>query len=195
MEINNLISLLSKLEGLKNNTRHSWTSSGRQESVAEHSWRLVMMAWLMRDKFPGINMDEVMLICLVHDWGEAITGDVPGFYKTDADERSEEEAVASLLAELTEKDRAILAPLFDSYTKLDTPEARLARALDMLEVVLQHNEADLSTWLPLEYALNQTYAEEACAEFPYLHALQQQAKEDSRQKLLAAGIDPDIPHL
>ena len=192
MDIKNLISLLSKLEGLKNNTRHSWTSTGRQESVAEHCWRLVMMAWLMRDQFEGINMDEVMLLCLVHDWGEAITGDIPSFYKSDQHDRTEEEAVDMLLAELPEKDQAILKPLFESFSRLDTPEARLARALDKLEVVLQHNDADLSTWLPLEYSMNQIYAEEACREFPYLFAIQQQAKSDSRQKLLEQGIDPDV---
>lgn len=187
-----MIDFLGKLEGLKNHTRHSWTSTGRRESVAEHSWRLTVMAWLMRDKFPGINMDDVILMCLTHDWGEAITGDVPSFYKTDNDELSEDEAVDSLLALMPAKDKERLAPLFDAFSRQTTPEARLARALDKLEVVLQHNEADLSTWLPLEYRLNQDYAESACREFPFLLELQQQLREDSRRKLEAAGIDPDI---
>lgn len=192
MDIQTLISFLGKLEGLKNNTRHSWTSTGRRESVAEHSWRLTVMAWLMRDKFPGINMDDVILMCLTHDWGEAITGDVPSFYKTDNDELSEDEAVDTLLADMPAIDRERLAPLFDAFSRQSTPEARLARALDKLEVVLQHNEADLSTWLPLEYKLNQDYAESACLEFPYLLELQQQLRMDSRRKLEEAGIDPDI---
>lgn len=193
MNIDTLINLLGKLEGLKNNTRHSWTSTGRRESVAEHTWRMTMMAWLLRDEFPDINMDEVILTCLVHDWGEAITGDVPSFYKTDNDEESEDAAVNSLLALLPEKDRLILAPLFDAFSKQSTPEARLARALDKLEVVLQHNEASLDTWLPIEYNLNQDYAESVCREFPYLQKLQARLREDSREKLVTAGIDPDLP--
>ncbi len=192
MDIQKLIEFLGILEGLKNNTRHSWTSKGRRESVAEHSWRLTVMAWLMRDQFPGINMDDVILMCLTHDWGEAITGDVPSFLKTDGDEASEDEAVESLLDLLPAKDKERLAPLFEAFSKQSTPEGRLARALDKLEVVLQHNEADISTWLPLEYRLNQTYAESSCREFPYLLELQQQLRKDSRRKLEAAGIDPDF---
>lgn len=191
MEIRTLLTFLSKLEGLKNNTRHSWTSTGRRESVAEHTWRMTTMAWLLRDNFPGIDMNQVMLMCLVHDWGEALTGDVPSFYKTADHDDAEDAAVEVLLADLPEKDRAELEPLFEAFNKQNTPEARLARALDKLEVVIQHNEADLSSWLTIEYELNQIYAEEICQEFPYLRELQQQVKEDSRQKLREAGIDPD----
>lgn len=194
MEIENLVAFLDKLEGLKNNTRHSWTSTGRRESVAEHCWRLCVMAWLLRDKFPGVDMDEVLLLCLIHDWGEALVGDVPSFYKTESDDLSEDEAVRLLLADLPLEDREILEPLFLSFSLQSTPEARLARALDKLEVVHQHNQADLSTWLPLEYRLNQDYAEEQCREFPYLLELQQKLRADSRQKLARAGFDPDADY-
>ena len=49
-----------------------------------------------------------------------------------------------------------------------TTEARLYRAIDKLEAVIQHNESDLSTWLPLEYSLNQTYGQENVVFSPYL---------------------------
>lgn len=39
-----LFEILAVAERLKCNTRHSWTSTGRRESVAEHSWRLALMA-------------------------------------------------------------------------------------------------------------------------------------------------------
>lgn len=195
MNIDNFLAFLTRLEGLKNNTRHSWTSTGRRESVAEHSWRLAMMAWLLRDQFPDIDMDQVLMMCLVHDWGEAITGDVPSFYKTTNDDDKEDAAVKMLLDELPAKDKEVLEPLFEAFNKQDTVEARFARALDKLEVVIQHNEAPLDTWLPIEYNLNQDYAESACLEFPYLHELQQKVREDSRQKLRDAGIDPDGDYL
>ena len=44
---NEFLSILSVAEKLKCNTRHSDTSSGRRESVAEHSWRLALMAMLL----------------------------------------------------------------------------------------------------------------------------------------------------
>lgn len=76
MEDRTLLDFLARAEKLKCNTRHSWTSSDRHESVAEHSWRLVLMAYLMKDEFPDTDIAKVMLMCAVHDLGEAVTGDI-----------------------------------------------------------------------------------------------------------------------
>ena len=46
---------------------------------------------------------------------------------------------------------------------LATPEARLYKAVDKLEAVIQHNEADIATWLPLEYDLNIAYGADEVA--------------------------------
>ena len=71
MEPKEFLAFLARLEKLKCNTRHSWTSSGRHESVAEHSWRLAMLAMLLRDALPEVDMDKVLRMCLIHDVGEA----------------------------------------------------------------------------------------------------------------------------
>ena len=62
MEPEKLIEFLGILEKLKCNTRHNWTTSGRRESVAEHSWRLAVMAFLLKDEFPELDMDMVLLM-------------------------------------------------------------------------------------------------------------------------------------
>lgn len=95
-----LIEFLGLIEALKCNTRHNWTTSGRQESVAEHTWRLAVLAMLMEPDFKDLDMNKVIRMCLIHDWGEAVTGDIPAFVKTDSDEEVEEEAIYSLLAKL-----------------------------------------------------------------------------------------------
>ena len=64
-----------------------------------------------------------------------------------------------------------------------TPEARLYKALDRLEALIQHNEADVSTWLPLEYELQQTYGMADCAFDPWLKALRQAVLRDSLKKI------------
>lgn len=71
MEHRAFIEFLNKIEKLKCNTRHSWTSTGRQESVAEHSWRLAVMAMLCEDEYPDLNISKVIKMCLIHDIGEA----------------------------------------------------------------------------------------------------------------------------
>ena len=94
------IDFLNKIGKLKCITRHSWTSSGRQESVAEHSWRLAVMAMLCADEYPNLDINKVIKMCLIHDFGEAITGDIPAFLKTAQNEIDEDIAVVTLLSDL-----------------------------------------------------------------------------------------------
>ena len=113
MEIRRLLDFLKTAEQLKCNTRHSYTSSGRLESVAEHSWRLALMAMLVGDEFPEMDMDKVIKMCLIHDMGEAITGDIPAFEKTDKDRKVENKRVEQLTDILPEPVRAEWKALFE----------------------------------------------------------------------------------
>ena len=182
MTARGFMDFLHVLERLKCNTRHGWTSTGRRESVAEHSYRLCAMAFLLRDEFPGIDMDRVLRMCIVHDWGEAVTGDIPSFLKTDADEATETDAVGGLTAMLPDK-KAGLDALFSELLALETPEAKLYKALDRIEAVIQHNEAPLDTWIELERTLNLEYGVADCAQFPFMAELREIAAEDTRRKL------------
>ena len=183
MEDRTLLDFLARAEKLKCNTRHSWTSSDRHESVAEHSWRLVLMAYLMKDEFPDTDIAKVMLMCAVHDLGEAVTGDIPAFEKTKADEQVEEKAVAGLFDALPEPYHAELTQLFAEMEERKTPEAKLYKALDKLEALIQHNEAKISTWLPLEYDLQMTYGSKECSFCTYMEHLRETVREDSRRKI------------
>lgn len=183
MEPKEFLAFLARLEKLKCNTRHSWTSSGRHESVAEHSWRLALIAFLMKDQIPGVDMDKVLRMCLIHDLGEAITGDIPSFEKSDANERTEAKAIDGLVASLPQPLSGELAALFAEMEARETPEAKVFKALDRMEAVLQHNEAPLETWIPLEYELNRTYGTEDAAPYPFLKALREQMCRDTEEKI------------
>jgi putative hydrolase of HD superfamily len=176
MDNHALLSFLSLAEKLKCNLRHSWTSSGRHESVAEHSWRLCLFSWLVRPEFPELDMDKVLLMCLFHDIGEAVTGDIPSFLKTSQHETDETEAIAGILKMLDPALSAQLTSLFAEMQEQKTKEARLFKTLDKLEAVLQHNEAPLETWIPLEYELNLTYGDENVREFPVLESFRDELK-------------------
>ena len=89
MEPEKLIETLAVAERLKDATRHCYTSRGRRESVAEHSWRITLMAYLVSDEFPEANLEKLMKMCLIHDLGEAFTGDIPTFEKSEKDEEKE----------------------------------------------------------------------------------------------------------
>lgn len=166
MKSKQILDFLRKLESLKCNIRHCWTSTGRPESVAEHSWRLAVFAYLVGFNIPNIDNEKLVIMSLVHDWGEAITGDIPTFAKTEKDRINERRAVKALLEMLDGKAKCELEKIFYELEENKSIEARICHALDQLEGILQHNESDLSKWLPLEYTLQLTYGKEEsrCAE-------------------------------
>ena len=100
MEAEKLLQALHVAERLKDTTRHCYTSGGRHESVAEHSWRMTLMAYFVSDEFPELDMNRVIRMCLIHDLGEAFTGDIPTFQKTGSDEQKEESLLLSWTASL-----------------------------------------------------------------------------------------------
>ena len=191
MKPEQLLEILAVAERLKCNTRHSWTSTGRHESVAEHSWRLTLTALLAADEFPDVEIDRVIRMCLIHDLGEAFTGDIPAFEKQRQDETHEAAVLARWVETLPEPLRTEWQSLYAEMEVLATPEAKLYKALDKLEAVIQHNEADIGTWLPLEYELNISYGADEVAWSDYLRRLKEAANAVSRRKIAAAR--PEIP--
>ncbi len=183
MEATKLLQILHQAERLKDTLRHSWTSHGRQESVAEHSWRMALFAYLLKDDFDGIDWNQVILMCLFHDFAESFTGDVPVFQKTQADEAHEEQALQGWLVSLSEPFQTELRALFQQMKEQKTPEARIMKAIDKLEVVDQHNLADLSTWIKLEWTLNLEHGASQTAEFAKLEELRRLMNEQTRNKL------------
>ena len=190
MEAKKLLEILSMAEQLKCRTRHCDTSSGRRESVAEHSWRVALMAMLMEDEFPDLDIDKVIRMCLIHDLGEAFTGDIPAFLKKSEDGEKEEAILERWVGDFPAPYNEEWLALLREMDALETDEARLYKALDKLEAVIQHNEAPISTWLPREYALNLTYADENVVFSPYLTALREAVRDETKAKIDANGGMP-----
>ena len=183
MEPQALLSALHVAERLKDATRHCYTSGGRHESVAEHSWRLALMAYWLRDEFPELDTDRVIRMCLIHDLGEAFTGDIPTFLKSAADETREEDLLFAWVDSLPEPFRTEMAALYREMAARQTPEAKLYKALDNLEAVIQHNESDLSTWSENEFSLNLTYGYDKAAWSPVLLALRDAVRAETEARI------------
>ena len=183
MEPRELLDMLHTAERLKDTTRHCYTSGGRRESVAEHCWRAALMAYFLKDEFPEADMDKVIRMCLIHDLGEVFTGDIPTFEKTQADGETEEALLHRWVAALPpELSRDMLA-LYEEMDARRTPEAKIYKAIDGLEAVIQHNESALDTWIPYEYELNLTYAADKVEFSPYLKQLRQALREETLRKI------------
>ena len=183
MKPSELLDILRVAEKLKCNTRHCFTSSGRQESVAEHSWRIALMAMLLAPEFPDADMNRVTRMCLIHDLGEAFTGDIPTFDKTDADARREDFLYESWVQTLPEGTKQEFLNLLTEMNAMETQEAKIYKALDKMEAVISHNESDIATWLPLEYDLQFQYGVENMKFSPYFQELKQEIDHWTREKI------------
>ena len=178
-----LLSILSVAEKLKCTTRHCYTSSGRHESVAEHSWRIALMAMLIGPEFPEADMTRVIRLCLIHDLGEAFTGDIPTFDKTAADTDQEDALFAQWVQTLPEETKQEFSGLLAELYAQETPAAQIYKALDKMEAVIQHNESDIGTWADHEYDLNLRYGYDKCAFSEYMTALRDEIKADTVKKI------------
>lgn len=183
MEAKTFLEIMKTMEKLKCNTRHSWTSNGRHESVAEHSWQLAMMAMLMKDEFPEADIDKVIHMCLIHDLGEAITGDIPSFDKNETHEETERKVLNDWVTTFPNPYRQHFLDLYEEMDALETIEAKLYKALDKLEAVIQHNQADINTWIPIEYELQYTYTTKQVEFSEYLKQLKAEIDQQTTEKI------------
>ena len=183
------LAIVHCIAGLKERTRHAWMTSGRQESVAEHSWRMALMAYFLRDEFPTADLIRVLLMALLHDMGEVFTGDIPTFEKTDADRAREHELRDEWIDALPAPYAAEIRSLFAEMDAMETVEAKIVKALDRMEAVITHNEGDPHTWLPLEYDLQRTYGVKEAAFTPVLKELRAEVNREVDEVI--AGLNKE----
>lgn len=183
MKAREFLEILHVAERLKDTTRHCTTTKGRIESVAEHSWRISLMAFLLRNEFPNVNISKVVDMCLIHDLGECFTGDIPTFKKTDKDRDMENTLLYEWVKSLPEDISKDMQLLYAEMDEQKTIEAKLYEALDKLEALIQHNEAPLTTWTENEYELNKEYAFDSVAFSDWLMDLRKEILNDTLYKI------------
>ena len=187
MDARTYLEILHTAERLKDTPRHCTTSLRRTESVAEHSWRLSLMALLLRHEFPEADIGKVTAMCVIHDLGECFTGDIPTFAKTDADRAGENMLLSQWLQTLPDEIAADLTALLHELQAQQTTEAKLCKALDKLEALIQHNESPLDTWSENEYTLNLSYAYDKVQFSEWLTALRNEIKNETLAKFTCEG--------
>lgn len=183
MEPRSFLEIMHLAEKLKDATRHSYTTNGRHESVAEHSWRIALMAYFLKDEFKEADMNKVIQMCLIHDLGEAFTGDIPTFNKNESHEKIEEELLFNWVKELPTPYNKEMLDLYQEMAERKSLEAKIYKALDSLEAVIQHNESPLSTWVELEYDLNLHYGNDKVAFSEFLTSLREEIRQDTLVKI------------
>ena len=190
-----IVDFLAFSARLKSEVRHSWLMDGRQESVAEHSWQLAMFALVAHVHLEEpIDLLRTLKMVVIHDLMEAEVGDVPFFADSTLRREKllrEREAAQRIRERLGDPVGVEIFELFEEYEAGHTREAQFVKALDNLEVQLQHNLADSATWQPIEYELVYTKMDRHCAHDAFLRALCAAIKTDAEQKMILAGVDID----
>ena len=153
--IEGILTFIGEAERLKNVLRSAWTSTGRQESTTDHSWRLCLLAMMLERDLGDVDFPRVLKMAVVHDLGEALGGDVPAPLASSAPDKHarEREDLLTLTAALPHDLRDELLELWDEYGAAETPEARLVKGLDKLETIIQHNQGENPPWLDYDFNL------------------------------------------
>jgi putative hydrolases of HD superfamily len=179
VQIEGILEFLRAAERLKTVTRSGWTSVGEQESVAEHTWRLCLMALVLYGRSGDADVGRLLKICLIHDLGEAIRGDVPAPDQLEGDAKAAEERadLLQLIEPLPEALRIEILELWDEYEAGSSREGRLAKGLDKLETILQHTQGKNPP--DFDYAFNLAYGRRYTSADPILKAVRARLDEET----------------
>ncbi|MGY2139955.1 HD domain-containing protein [Pseudomonas reactans] len=184
-EIKGRLAFIREAEKLKDVLRSAHTTSGRTESTAEHSWRLCLMAMVFEDQFSHLDRLKLLKMCVIHDLGEAIHGDIPAIHKASFPDKSEQER-----KDLLHLTRALDGPLqtqimalWEDYEAAQSAEAKAVKALDKLETLLQHNQGKNPP--DFDYGFNLTYGKGYTDADPLFERLRGLIDEGTREKIAA----------
>lgn len=174
------LQFIREAERLKNVLRTAYTSEGRHESTAEHSWRLALLAAVLTGERPELDMQRVVLMCLIHDLGEAFDGDVPAIAQTAPGVKAASElaAMERLTRLLPPEAGATIREIWEEYEACQTPEARWVKALDKAETIIQHNQG--ANPEDFDYAFNLSYGKKYTSEHPVIAQLRAIVDADTR---------------
>ncbi|WP_323123302.1 HD domain-containing protein [Burkholderia alba] len=189
-EIHKALAFLREAERLKDVLRSAHTSGGRRESTAEHTWRLCLMAMVFESEFADIDFAKLLKICVLHDLGEAIGGDVPATEQRPDQHKSARERadLETLTAPLAASARAHFMALWEEYEHGASPEARLVKGLDKLETILQHNQGRNPP--DFDYAFNLAYGQRYMDAHPLFAAIRALLDHETRARADADRASP-----
>jgi len=185
-KISGRLEFLREAEKLKDVLRSAHTSSGRTESTAEHSWRLCLMAMVFADELVGLDLLKVLKMCVIHDLGEAINGDIPAVDQAAFPDKAEQERNDLLLLtrSLDEALRNEILALWDDYEHARSTEAKAVKALDKLETLLQHTQGQNPA--DFDYRFNLTYGKKHTSAAPVFAALRALIDQDTQARIQQA---------
>lgn len=191
-----IVDFLAFSERLKKEMRHSYCSNRRQESVAEHTWQMALMAIMVAPHLSiSIDILRVLKMIVVHDLAEAEVGDVSWLDQM-ANPQLKEKKILEEKAAIKKIKKQLPSPvneeiygLWYEYEDRQTNEAKFVKVLDDLEAQIQHNFAPMDTWDEREQDLTFTKTERHCHLDPLLVEVGKIITQYAANKMSDAGLD------
>lgn len=143
-----ILAFLEEADRLKSVERRTRVG-GRQENPAEHSWHMALYVLLLAGELAEpVDTGRAIELCVVHDLVEIRAGDTYAFDEAGRAEQHlrEQRAADELFALLPDDLGARLRALWDEFEAAETPEARLAKAVDRMQALVQNLAAEGAVW-------------------------------------------------
>ena len=156
---------LNEADRLKSVLRATTLCDGsRRENSGEHSWHLALYALVLAEQAaPGVDINRVIRMLLIHDLVEIDVGDVPihsanGTAHASADTQAAESRAADRIFGLLPADTgAELRALWDEFESAETPDAIFAKSLDRVQPVMANLQSGGGTWIEYNVTAEQLH--------------------------------------
>lgn len=197
--IPNILTFLNRINHLKTIRRYKSSLSQNGDTVADHSWRLTLMVFIIGNELRSpVNIGHAMKIALVHDLAEIKTDDIDAYevikkrVKIEDKQKKEVEAMKEIVDGISFGQE--IYDLWDEFEKQETLEAKFVKALDKIEAFLHLDEAGTGVYVPAEFHGDYADAavenfDKAVRNFPLLKTILDPVKKNLKQKFSKIGIE------
>ena len=199
-KIHDILLFLRRTKALESAERYSSSMRDSKKTVAEHSWRLGLMALIIgTESRVRIDINRTLALALLHDIAEAKTGDIDAYEQIIKGKKiisdkavMEEKAMHEMTDDLPFGDW--IYALWQEYEDQVTIEAKFVKALDKIEGFLHIAEVGVEAYIPKEfhadYATKAVVAfDEATNHFPELKDLLEEVKKDLKTQFEKVGAE------
>lgn len=188
MNVADVVIFFSWAEKLKTTYRHAVTSDvKRLESVAEHSWLATMLAVIIHPQLTiKVDLLKLLKMLLIHDLGEAVSGDIPSFNKNEASKshiKTELQGLRQIINHLPSPLQQEITELFIECENIQTDTAKVAKAIDRFEALMQHNLIPITTWEQGDFDIQPYYQDQHFNFDPFIRQLKNYIDNLSMQKI------------
>lgn len=153
------LAFLTEADQLKSVLRASrLMASDRFENSAEHSWHVMLYAWVLSEyAHSDVQVDRILQMLLLHDVVEIDAGDHPIHGHVDhAEQEAKEQAAAKrLFGLLPDCQHRSFTELWREFEAAETPEARFAKAVDRFQTPIANLETGGGSWVEYKVKFDQ----------------------------------------